>query len=303
MRLGDYSLEEVRDRLAGNGLVLHTGPFITHVKSRSPQLAEGLSLLYSETQAADQAAFSDFHIRVDRPNSIRRWFSPQIYFYFDGVAPFNPFPADQALPLFEWSLNWSISQHSHQYLIIHAAVIEKGGHAVIMPAPPGSGKSTLCAGLVNRGWRLLSDELTLLTSEGMAVPLARPVGLKNNSIDVIRHFAPEAAISSVSADTHKGAVAMMKPPAESVHRMSEEAKPAWVIFPRYREGEEASLVPHSKAEACLELGENAFNYSIHGADGFRLLTRLLDSCDCYDFTYSRLSDAVEVFANLELPHG
>jgi predicted ATPase len=31
---------------------------------------------------------------------------------------------------------------------------------VILPAPPGSGKSTLCAALVTRGWRLLSDELT-----------------------------------------------------------------------------------------------------------------------------------------------
>ncbi|MET0081733.1 MAG: HprK-related kinase A [Sedimenticola sp.] len=304
MRLGEHSPEQVRTILAETGLILHTGPFITKISSASPELADGLSLLYSEAQMAEQAEFIDFHIRIDSPKSIRRWFSPQIYFYFDGFKPFNPFPVEQALPLFEWCLNWSISQHAHQYLIIHAAVIEKGGRAVIMPAPPGSGKSTLCAGLVNRGWRLLSDELTLLSlQDGSAVPLARPVGLKNNSIDVIRSFAPEATISAVTRDTHKGAVAMMKPPAESVRRIGERATPAWVIFPRYVADSDAELVPHSKAEACLELGENAFNYSIHGAEGFQLLTGLLDNCDCYDFSYSRLSDAVEIFSELESSRG
>ena len=52
--------------------------------------------------------------------------------------------------------------HAHQYLIIHAAVVEKNGLAAILPAPPGSGKGTLTAGSVLSGWRLLSDELTLI---------------------------------------------------------------------------------------------------------------------------------------------
>jgi len=125
--------------------------------------------------------------------------------------------------------------------------------------------------------------------------------LKNESIDVIRRFAPQAVISPVTSDTHKGSVAMMKPPADSALRVGESAQPAWVVFPKYCAGEAAKLTPHSKAKACLSLGENAFNYSIHGADGFRLLTRVLDRCACYDFSYGRLSDAVEVFSQLQAP--
>ena len=65
---------------------------------------------------------------------------------------------------------------------------------MLLPAPPGAGKSTLCAGLVHRGWRLLSDELALVDMEtGLVRGMARPVNLKNKSIEVIRDFAPEIA--------------------------------------------------------------------------------------------------------------
>ncbi len=107
--------------------------------------------------------------------------------------------------MLEWGLNWCVSAHCHQYLIFHAAVIEKSGRALILPAPPGSGKSTLCAGLVNRGWRLLSDELTLIDIASCGVvPLPRPVSLKNASIDVIRAYAPAAAIGAACARHDEG---------------------------------------------------------------------------------------------------
>jgi hypothetical protein len=169
-----------------------------------------------------------------------------------------------------------------------------------MPAPPGSGKSTLCAGLVNRGWRLLSDELTLLSMEnGSVTPVARPISLKNESIAVIRSYVPGAVISRKAVDTAKGTVALLKAPTDSVARVHETAVPAWVIFPRFESGAPATLTARSKANTCLEVGRNAFNYSIHGAKGFEVLSDIIDSCDCYDFSYGDLDDAVSIFAELE----
>ena len=41
------------------------------------------------------------------------------------------------------------------------------------------------------GWRLLSDEMTLLsTSDGQIYPVPRPISLKNESIDVIQKLSP-----------------------------------------------------------------------------------------------------------------
>ena len=44
-----------------------------------------------------------------------------------GILPFAPLPLDQAFPMLEWGLNWCVSAHCHQYLIFHAAVVEKSG--------------------------------------------------------------------------------------------------------------------------------------------------------------------------------
>jgi HprK-related kinase A len=293
---------ELERRLRGSGLGLRTGAFVTLVRSSVPSVAEGIGALYADFPLEDSPAFADFHVSVETPRSLRRWLYPQVVFDFDGHSPFKPLPFDQAFPMFEWGLNWCVSSNSHQYLIIHAAVMEKDGFAVIMPAPPGSGKSTLCAALVNRGWRLLSDELALIRKDdGQAVPLPRPVSLKNASIEVIRSFEPTAFINRECRDTMKGTVAHMKPPPDSVARAQETAQPGWVIFPRYQKDAATLLEPRPKGTTLMAVADNAFNYSLHGAAGFHMLADMIDACDCYDFTYSNLDQAIEVFAALQPP--
>ncbi|MDH5748082.1 MAG: HprK-related kinase A [Rhodospirillales bacterium] len=304
MTLSAIADADLEMRLRGEGEYFRTGPFTVHMRTNVSELIEGIALLYADYPLADGNDFADFHVSVVPPANLRRWVRPQLLFLFDGWTPFKPMPRGQAIPFFEWGLNWAVANHAHQYLILHAAAIEKNGHAVIMPAPPGSGKSTLCAGLVSRGWRLLSDELVLLSLDGSFItPLARPISLKDRSIEVIRDFVPAAVLSKPAADTAKGTVALMKAPADSIRRVGETARPAWIIFPKYQEGADSRLEPRSKAETCLQIGENAFNYSIHGVQGFEALANVVDSSACYDFTYSSLDDAVRIFSTLEPPSG
>jgi HprK-related kinase A len=282
------------------GLYLKTGSFTTRIQTAIPGVAESIALIYADYPAQESADFADFHIRMAQPANMRRWFKPQVNFLYDGMAPFKPLPLDQAFPMFEWGLNWCVASKANRYLIIHAAVIEKNGCAAILPAPPGSGKSTLCAALVCRGWRLLSDELALIRAEdGMLVPLPRPISLKNASIDIIRSYEPSTIFSKPVADTTKGTVAHLKAPNESVQRAEELARPAWVVFPKYEAGSEAKLKPMSRARSFMSVAENAFNYSLLGKKGFDTLARIIDASMSYQFTYSRLDDAIDVFSSLK----
>jgi hypothetical protein len=300
VKLSNWSIYELTRRLEGPGLFLHTGPFISRVRTDIPAVIDGIALLYADYTASDSEAFADYHIALTRPRGLRRWYRPQVLFEFDGMAPFKPLPLEQALPLLEWGLNWCIGLHAHEFLIIHAATIEKNGMAAILPGPPGSGKSTLTAFLVHNGWRLLSDELALLSlRDGRVTALSRPISLKNESIDIIHRVVPDAPLSRRSDDTAKGTVALLRAPSDSVARSAETAQPAWVIFPAFKQGAEASLLPRSKADTLIELGRNAFNYSIHGKLGFDVLSRLVDDCSCFEFSYSDLAEAQRTFEALQ----
>ena len=302
MNVSALTLSELGGRLKQAGIFLQTGSFITHLQTSIPSVVAGIGLLYSDYPLAEQGDFADFHVSLAPPRNLRRWFKSQVLFLSDGSSPFKPLPHDQAFPMLEWGLNWCVSSHANRYLIIHAAVIEKGGYAAIMPAPPGSGKSTLCAALVNRGWRLLSDELALVrVSDGKIIPLPRPVSLKNQSIDIIQRYEPSSIFSPKVSDTVKGTVAHMKPPADSIVRAAETAQAAWVIFPKYLAEATARLEVLPQSRAFMRVADNAFNYSLLGTKGFETLAGLIDASLCYDFTYSILDDAIETFDALMPP--
>ena len=299
MKIGDIPPHELRERLRGDGVSLRTGPIVTRIRSSLDAVVHGIGLHYAAHEVAPDDGFADFHVSVDRPRTRRRWFHPQVEFRLDDASPFSPLPGDQGFPMLEWGLNWCVTGLCHQYLSIHAAVIERAGFAMILPAPSGSGKSTLCAGLIHRGWRLLSDELTLIDpASGRIVPLPRPVSLKNASIDVIRQFAPEAVFGRAVSETTKGTVCHFRPPAEAVARGVESPLPRWVVLPRFVAGSASTLVPLTRGKALMRLIENSFNYNLHGARGFAVLADLVERCECYEFSYSRLDSAAELFAAL-----
>jgi hypothetical protein len=114
----------------------------------------------------------------------------------------------------------------------------------------------------------------------------------------MQKFVPNAVFNQLTHDTHKGTVTHMKVPAEQLQCIKECASPRWVIFPKYVANAQAELTPRSKANSMLELARNSFNYMSLGLTGFEVLSDVISDCDCYDFRYSELDDAVEVFDSL-----
>ena len=293
MLLGDLTLGQLSNCLRANGLRLQTGPFVFRIRSPLPKVAESLHLLYDAFPLAEPDAFADFDVRIRIFSGLRRILRPQSTFDLDGIEPFKPLPGKQAFALLEWGMNWCIYSHAHRFLMVHGAVLEKNGRAILLPAPSGSGKSTLCAALMCRGWRLLSDELTLIDPETAEIhPLCRPVSLKNRSIDVMRAFAPDALITTPIPDTSKGTVAHMRPSAASFAAIQDPALPWRVVFPRYREHGATQISPLSRADTFMRLVENAFNYTLLGALGFQALARVIDRVQGLDAEYSALDDII-----------
>ncbi|WP_019675857.1 HprK-related kinase A [Arsukibacterium perlucidum] len=279
---------------------LHTPPFTVRIDTDSPALFSDLARLYPADvlrPVPDNDHVYDFHIDYKRRFSGKS----RPYHFRTGSEHFRMADANQLIPTFEWGLNWCVSAYQQQYLAIHAAVLEKDGKALIMPAPPGSGKSTLCALLMLRGWRLLSDEMCLIDpASGQLQPYVRPVSLKNASIEVIQHYQPGVEIFHRTADTEKGTVAYLRPTDSSWQQQNSSAQPMWIIFPAYQANaaEPVALFTMPKADTLLYLAQNSFNYAVFAAEGFNLLSQLVENTESFRLEYSDTRQMLELLEQL-----
>ena len=302
MQLSDNTLTEIQTAMKRDGVRCAIGPFAVHLRSAAPGFARTLALLYEgiPIELDPRSHFNDFTVNLNRPtNPYRRYLRPQVTFEADSDTPFEPFPLDHGFPHFEWGLNWLIATRAHQYLMFHSAVLERHGKALILPALPGSGKSTLCAALMLRGWRLLSDEFGLYRPEtGLLEPLPRPIPLKNESIAIVRQFSEDAVLGPTYPKTRKGDVAHLRPTASSIAAAGRPAKPAWIVFPQYLAGATELLHPFAKGRAFLKLSGNSFNYRLQGARGFTAVADIIDTCDTWYLEFSDLDKAVALLTEM-----
>ncbi len=295
MKLGDYSLSELHKQTSSDrGTKLDVGPFTIRLRSNNKNFIKTFRDLYLNFQISEKQSLVDFHIDILPPASLRRWIKPQVIFNLDGHKPFTPASPDYAMPLFEWGFNWCIARHGQHFLMLHAAVLEKNGNCLILPAMPGSGKSTLAAALSLRGWRFLSDEFCLIRpSDSKIIPIPRPTPLKNQSIQVIRDFAPVAFIGPLFPKTRKGTIGHLRSPDASVNQQNKLGTAKWIIFPKYQASSDVSLSLLNKSLALFKIATNAFNYEIQGEKGFKLVAEMTRSCECYSLNYSNLDDVID----------
>jgi HprK-related kinase A len=294
MKVADFSIRQLAAMTGSStGMRVDIGPFAFRLRSKQKKFLATFRDLYPEFPVLPTDAVVDFFIDLTTPANHRRWLRPQVLISLNGERPFQPFEASYAMLLFEWGLNWCIARHAEQNLMLHSAVLERHGLALILPAPPGSGKSTLCAALARSGWRFLSDEFCIIRPvDGQILPIPRPTPLKNASIQLIQNFAPDVFLGPLFPNTRKGAIAHLRSPSASVAKLKNTASPAWIVFPRYQFGAKVNVDTLKKSHAFMKLATNSFNYQLQAEEGFKLLGNIIDKCACYNLVYADLGEAI-----------
>lgn len=272
-------------------LDIQIGPVAFRIGSawRAPLAA--LARLYAAyPKPADGLA--DFTVRLEPERPWRRFLRPSVAIRGDYILPdAAPLSLAHGLLAAEMGMNLQMALGQKNYLLLHAATVEKDGRALIMTGESGAGKSTLAALLGERGWRLMGDEFALLDmASGELMPFPRAVSLKNKAIRVMEAEVAAERFGPLLEDTPKGAIRHMRPNEAALSRMGEGAAPALILFPHFGPAQDVRGV--GKAEVFMRLTQASTNYVSLGRRGFDALTRLVETVPALAIDYPDTDTAV-----------
>ncbi len=240
--------------------------------------------LYHEMRLEEPAPESiDVRVRRTRNGkSLRRRYEV----WADGARRFAVWDRRSILPHMEWSINWHIMLYLPRYYQVHASALEVGGAGVIFPAAPQSGKSTLAAGMVQRGARYLSDEFALIDPETLELAAyPKALCIKEGSFSALEATGVKMATLPVYLKGKKGAVRFIRPDFLSTSATTPRpCRVGHIMFCRYRPGATPEVRSISRADALLRLARQSFNFVKFRSAGVNLMADVVRSAECYELT-------------------
>ncbi len=244
--------------------------------------------LYSACTLATAArdAISVEILRTRDGKSLRRRYEV----WADGVKRFTVWNVDEIVPHIEWAINWQIMLFHPRFYLVHAGVVEIDGAGVILPAAPGSGKTTLTAGLIARGARYLSDEFAMIDPETLRLqPYPKALCVKEGSFEVLDRLGAGMSGRPVFCKGKKGRVVLIRPD-EVGGEVSEGCPVRHIMFCQYAADRKPSITPISRADGVLRLVRESFTFLKFRASGIDLLTDIVRGAQCYELASGPLEE-------------
>lgn len=259
------------------------------VQAHREDFLRDVAAWFETRHAMEDVETDSFDLRV----SVDSWVSPsgrrRRYSVFSEPAnqlPFSLLREDGAAAEIALQIRkWVVARTSTHY-ILHSGAVSRAGRAILLPGPTRSGKSTLAAALVRRGFGLHSDEAAVI-DPARGLLLTVPVALAARR-DVVRHLG----LSMPQVDPAAQGETMPIHASDLGGRLAEDgARIILVVAPRFQWGSGMRLVRMEPGRAVLTLIELSCSQRSFGVSGLDILLQIVTGAPCYDLTYSDVGEA------------
>jgi hypothetical protein len=163
---------------------------------------------------------------------------------------------------------------------LHAGMVEKAGAALLLPAMTGSGKSTLVAALLARGFRFGSDELAPLDSVGRVSSYPLPMRIRRDALARLS-WLEDALHPASDWIARKGGWSRFLLPAAACEPVAFPVE--MIVFPHGAHAlDEPRVRRCSAGEATLRLLAEQVKQRVCSATDFDVCNRLAARVPCYE---------------------
>lgn len=209
----------------------------------------------------------------------------------DGVMTAEHVSRGVALGTLVWLVNQGVILDPKRLVLFHAAAVAAGDEGVLLPAPPGCGKSTLAAALVASGLSYLSDEAGALDlASGRLLAYPKPISLGSGAMAVLSALgmAPggPAADGASEEEEVQLAAAAIRPGS-----VAPSCTVRSIVFPELALGESTALHRLRPMEALARLVPNTFNLAQRPQEHLEACAELCRRAEAYRLVVGDLASA------------
>ena len=252
------------------------------------ELRETLTALFAELERRTGSATALFS--VGRPAGARSRWEVRV----DGRLMMSCEQRGEALHGLVVFVNQRVMTANDDLLSLHAAAVATPKGAVLLPAEAGSGKTTLCARLLQDGAAYLSDDSVAITRQGRVLGYPKPLGFK---VGTWEQFA-DAGLADLELDPGTQLVWQI-PPSRLDAVSVAEAEPVAIVLPRFESGAglEVEAVSRPAAAAAL-LGQvqNLPRFGVPAA--LEVIGRLAANVPAHAVVYGDAREAAPIVLEL-----
>jgi len=181
-----------------------------------------------------------------------------------------------------WELNRQTIEHTTGRTLVHASAAARGGQAVVLVGPMGSGKSTLVAALVQAGFGYVTDEVVAINPETLLVdPYPKPISLGGAGGSVPDALAALQTLRPAGLESYLGDHWLVAPERVRPGAVADRTMIGAVVVPDYVPHAPARLEPLSRPEAVLTLAEHTFQLGDRPEDHLDALARVVAEASCH----------------------
>lgn len=203
-------------------------------------------------------------------------------------------------PLLIDMIRTSCYEHVRDYILLHAASVTKNGRAILLPGKADSGKTTLTIGLMNHGYKYLTDEISAIHHETIEIaPFQRPIYASGWTRPLRQWVSKDFKVYHYrEKDDTIQRWQCLVPQGEAVMPKGARWKIDWIIFPRYTPKGKVILKPLDPAKAVMALMQRGWNQRLFPDRGLKIYTGLVRRAQCYTLEMGDLEEACKLIEGL-----